>query len=137
MRALLFHAKDWSYKITGFSNRPKGIKPEKVDKKLLSTKNCILVFITVESKDNEIEISGEISKEIKQMYKELRAKRVFILPFAHLSNDLASSSKSVKFFDLLEKHLKDYNCVRGHFGSDKSFKLEIFGEKGNVRFRDL
>tara|TARA_Y100000310_G_C20492488_1_gene719939 strand:+ start:253 stop:471 length:219 start_codon:yes stop_codon:yes gene_type:complete len=47
------------------------------------------------------------------MAKENKRKRVVICPFAHLSNNLADSKESIKFFNLIEKELsKKINTTR-------------------------
>lgn len=101
--------------------------------------NCIVVFITVEKQDLNLEnLSINLSNEILKFVKETKSCSVAICPFAHLSNSLADSENSIKFFDLLEKLInKKIPMVRMHFGSDKSLMMKVFGHKGNVRFREF
>jgi len=72
------------------------------------------------------------------MSKEVGHKNIILLPFAHLSNRLADSGKSLKILVNLESLLKkDFNVIRSHFGSHKSLLLDIYGHPGNVRYREF
>ena len=96
-----------------------------------------MAFVTVEEGDNPPKVSSELAEEIAKMCKEVGKKKVVIVPFAHLSKDLADSETSLKAFDMIEEDLaKDFEVVRAHFGSNKSLLLDVFGHPGNVRFRE-
>jgi hypothetical protein len=99
MKVLMFHCKRFKYKITGYSNRPKNIKPERIENKSESSKNCILSFVTIEESDENLkELSFNLSTEILKFAKETKTKNAVICPFAHLSNNLANSERAINFF---------------------------------------
>jgi hypothetical protein len=136
MKALLFHFKRYGIKIEKLSNRPEGIVPEKIGKKRQGCRDCIVVMLTVE-KDDKSESIEKISSEIVKMSKEVGDKNVVILPFAHLSRNLAPSSKTIDTISKIEDILgSDFNIIRGHFGSHKSLLLDVYGHPGNARWRE-
>jgi threonyl-tRNA synthetase len=72
------------------------------------------------------------------MSQEVKHKNIVILPFAHLSNNLANSEDGIKAIDFIEEKLKqDYHVIRAHFGSHKSLLLDIYGHPGNARYREF
>ena len=71
------------------------------------------------------------------MCKDTGHTRVVLFPFAHLSNKLADTDTTLKAIILLEENLKGLELQRAHFGSDKKLILDVFGHKGNVRYREF
>lgn len=138
MRSLLFHCKDYETKIIKLANRPNNIIPEKVNGNRKECKDCIVVLVTVEKGDNTIEIIPKISEEIMKMSEEIKRKSVVILPFAHLSNNLASAKEGINFINELEKALSgELDIIRDHFGSHKELLLSLYGHPGNARYREF
>ncbi len=138
MKALLFHCRNYAVKFDSFSNRPSNISPEEVKEREQKCEDCVAAFVTVESGDLAQKVSSELAGEIAKMCKEVGKKRIVIVPFAHLSKNLADSETSLKTFEMLEEDLaKDFEVVRAHFGSNKSLLLDVFGHPGNVRFREF
>jgi len=133
----MFHCKRYGTKIVKFSNRPKNIAPEKICKKDQNCKDCVVVFLTVEKGDDIKICSEKIAKEISKMSIEVGHKNIILLPFAHLSSNLADSEKVVLFLDSVEKILKDFNVQRCHFGSHKSLLMDVYGHAGNARWREF
>jgi threonyl-tRNA synthetase len=138
MKALLFHCKRYATKIVRLSARPGKITPEKIKKKENLSNDCIVVLLTIERKDKIEKCCLELAKEVAKMSKEVGRKSIVLLPFAHLSNKLANSKKSIDGLNELEKLLRDnFNVVRDHFGSHKSLLLDIYGHPGNARYREF
>lgn len=76
-------------------------------------------------------------QEIQKMAHDVGRSDIILLPFAHLSNELAESELSLLILDNLTKTFsKEFNVRRGHFGSHKEFLVDVFGHAGNVRFRE-
>jgi len=138
MRAILFHCKEYATEIGRLSNRPGYLSPEEVKEKDQRCEDCVVAFITIE-KDDEIEdVAAGLAAEAVKMAKETGRKNIVLVPFAHLSNNIADSKKSIAVFDLIEGYLKDdFNVKRAHFGSHKSLLLNVFGHPGNVRYREF
>lgn len=138
MKALLFNCKRYATKIVRVSNRPGKINPERINRRGNTSKRCIVVLLTIEKKDKIEKCCQELRKEIVKMSEEVGHKNVVLLPFAHLSNKLADSKKSLAGLDLLEESLqKEFNLLRDHFGSHKSLLLDIYGHPGNARYREF
>ena len=138
MRALLFHCHNYGVKIDGLANRPKDITPEEVKEKEQSCKDCIVVLTTIEKEDKIEQFCSQLVDEITKMSKEVGHKNIVILPFAHLSNNLAKAKDGIKAMTLIEDKLKkNYKVIRAHFGSHKSLLLDIYGHPGNARYREF
>jgi threonyl-tRNA synthetase len=137
MRALLFHCKNYAVKIDRLANRPEDITPEEVKEKKQKCEDCVVAMITVEKDDKIKEFSRLLAKDIAKMNKEIGRKSVVILPFAHLSNNLAKTKDGIEAINLVEKLLsKNFEIMRAHFGSHKSLLLDIRGHPGNARYRE-
>ena len=138
MRSILFHCKEYKTKITRLANRPYAITPEKMENKERNCSDCIVVFFTVEKGDDSSKILPRLIEEIKIMSKEIKCDRVVILPFAHLSNNLALAEEGIAFINKLEILLnKDFIVTRDHFGSHKELLLNLYGHPGNARYREF
>jgi len=138
MRALLFHCKNYGVKIDRMSDRPKDITPEEVQEKEQNCKDCVVALVTVEKNDDIEKTSSGLSEEVAKMCQEVGHKNVVILPFAHLSNNLAKAKDGIKIVLLIEENLKNkFNVMRAHFGSHKELLLDIYGHPGNARYREF
>lgn len=138
MRTLLFHCKNYKTKIERLANRPDKISPEEITENEQSCKDCIVVLITVESQDDPEMVSLKLAEEILKMSQEIKRDRVVLLPFAHLSNNLAKSKIGIKTIDLIETLLKQkVKVLRAHFGSHKELLIDIYGHPGNARYREF
>lgn len=138
MRVLLFHCKKHRTKIGQLANRPADIKPEKIKEKTQSCLNCVVAFITVEKGDEAKKVSAGIAREINKTCRDVGRKDVVLLPFAHLSNNLASTPVSLEIISAVEDKLKKkLNVFRAHFGSHKELLLDVFGHAGSVRYREF
>lgn len=136
MRALLFHSKKYQISITGLATRPASIAPEKIVENKQECKNCIVAFVCFEKSD-KAEFVERLGLEIEKMMEEVGHRKLAVVPFAHLSSQLAPSSLALKLLDALCERLKNYELIRTHFGSDKALLLDVFGHPGNVRFREF
>ena len=121
------------------SNRPEDITPEEVVENEQSCKDCVVALVTVEKNDDAEKTSSGLSKEVAKMCQEVGHKNIVILPFAHLSNNLAKAKDGIKIISLIEDNLKkEWSVImRAHFGSHKSLLLDIYGHPGNARYREF
>ncbi len=138
MKSLLFHCKDFGSVITGLSTRPDDMVHGDILDEKQSAHNCILAFVTIE-KGDAIEKSSELVQEIYKFCKDTDHNNVFLCPFAHLSNSLASAKDALVILEKIVNELKtsDINLTEGHFGSDKELLIHLYGHPGNARYREF
>jgi threonyl-tRNA synthetase len=140
MKALLFHCKNYSVKVDRLANRPEDITPEEVNEKEQHCKDCVVALITVEKQDDLDRVCPAVVSEIIKMSFEVGHGNVVVLPFAHLSNNLANAKEGLAALKLIEislKKEKTLSVLRAHFGSHKELLLDVFGHPGNARFREF
>lgn len=103
---------------------------EDVEKKKEEMKDCLVVFTSVE-KDDEKNIKGTVGKlieEIKKITNQVKAERVVLYPYAHLSSNLAKPSIAVEVLKLAEEKLnKEFEVLRSPFGWYKKFEISCKG----------
>ncbi|MEK6833129.1 MAG: threonyl-tRNA synthetase editing domain-containing protein [Nanoarchaeota archaeon] len=137
MKILMWHCKNFDVKITGIADRPGTIQPEEQRSENEQMKNCIVSMITLEVQDNDSTVE-KAKKEIIKFAEDTKSKNIVLMPFVHLSNNIANSENSIKLIDLIEFDLKNkFNILRSHFGYHKELLLHTFGHKTNVRFREF
>lgn len=137
MKALLCHCRNYRSEVKKLSTTPAGIKPEEVKEKIIEAQDALVVLVTVESGDDVGSFIPKLADEVRKMSKDTGHNNVVLFPFGHLSNRLADTDTTINAMNLLEEDLKDFNPKRAHFGSDKKLLLDIFGHKGNVRYREF
>ena len=101
---------------------------EKTEKKTERFEDIVVLFIAVEDGDNE-RVAGRAMEEIKLDLDKLKAKRVLIYPYAHLSSNLAKPAEALSVIKAMEKYAKDsgLDTHRTPFGWNKQFTLSIKG----------
>jgi len=137
MKALLCHCRNYRSEVKKLSTTPTGIKPEEVKEKILEAQDVLVILVTIESGDDVERSIPKLADEIRKMSKDTGHNNVVLFPFGHLSNKLADSDTTLDAINQLEENLKDFNPKRAHFGSDKKLLLDIFGHRGNVRYREF
>lgn len=138
MKALIFHCKEYKTEIVELANRPIKIKPEQIKNKQQKCKDCIVALITVEKGDQIEKFTSQMAEEIAKASNDVGNRNIAIVPFAHLSNNIAESADSLRALNMIENVLKNnFDVIRSHFGSHKSLLLDVYGHPGNVRFREF
>lgn len=137
MKILLLSCKNFNSIIKKLATRPETIEPEPITQKEYKTDKSIVTLITVEEDDNLVDCSEKLKNEISIFSKDTGIRKIVIFPFGHLSNKLASSGETKNFMNLIQSKLLGFDVMRVHFGSHKSLLLDIYGHKGNVRFREF
>ena len=91
----------------------------------------LVAFTAVEAEDeaNLEGVARNAAGEIAEVFEQVRAERVVIYPYAHLSPSLASPSAAVKALDSLagELRARGLEVLRLPFGWYKAFKLSCKG----------
>lgn len=103
---------------------------EDVEKKKEEMRDCLVIFSSVE-KDDEKNINGTVDKligEIKDIAKQVKADKVVLYPYAHLSSNLAKPDAAVEVLKKAEQKLKkDFKVLRSPFGWYKKFEISCKG----------
>ncbi len=123
MRLLLVHADHMEYeakKRTRFA--------EKVDDamKKMSLEEVLVVFTAVEDGDDDSTVEQAIN-EIIEVAKKVKAERILIYPYAHLSPDLASPEIAIEILRKIEKSIEGFEVHRAPFGWYKAFDISCKG----------
>ncbi len=137
MKLLLIHANSIEWKAT-----KKAIKePEKTKENWVRIEEPLVAFTAVEKIDgsNEEKRAKETVKEILDVYREVKAKKVVIYPYAHLSSDLADPKTALSLLKNIEKELKNekIEVYRAPFGWYKAFKIDAKGHPLSELSRSL
>ncbi len=93
--------------------------------------DALTVFCAVESIDEE-DLDGVILQaigEIDRTAEQVKADKIVVYPYAHLSNDLASPETAIAVLNALKAGLEaeGYAVKRAPFGWYKSFKISCKG----------
>lgn len=97
---------------------------EKVKKRI---EDCLVVFVSVEEED-EKGIEKQAFKEIKNIAEQVKAEKIVLYPFVHLSSTPASPEKALKILKALEEETKkEFNVYRAPFGWYKAFEIRCKG----------
>ena len=101
---------------------------EKSEKKAEKFEDIVVLFVAVEEGDNE-RVAKRAMEEIKLNLDKLKASRVLIYPYAHLSSNLAKPAEALSIIKAMEKHARDSGLEthRTPFGWNKQFTISIKG----------
>ncbi|MFQ6010684.1 MAG: threonine--tRNA ligase [Nitrososphaerales archaeon] len=96
----------------------------------------VVFFVTVEKGDSEA-ILGEVTREISSSLETLKAKKVILYPYSHLSRDLAPPREALKLLKQLHKSIqeKGFEVHRSPFGWTKSFTIKVKGHPLAEQFK--
>jgi threonyl-tRNA synthetase len=101
---------------------------EKAEEKMHKFEDIVVLFVAVEEGDNDA-VAKKAIEEIKQSLDKLKAKRVLIYPYAHLSSNLAKPADALNVIKAMEKYAKanGLEAYRTPFGWNKQFTISIKG----------
>ena len=90
-------------------------------------KEPLVVICAIEKGDGEGTV-GELVESVKKTAKDVKAQRIVLYPYAHLSSNLANPSTALSYLKMAEKELgKEFEVVRAPFGYYKEFELKCKG----------
>jgi len=101
---------------------------EEAEKKATRLEDLVVLFTCVEEGDTEA-VAKQAVDEVKDALKQLKAQKILIYPYAHLSSSLAKPSDALKILKAMEKYAKDVGIetYRSPFGWNKQFTISIKG----------
>jgi len=106
--------------------------PEKITKKREKgdIKEPLVILTAIEKQDeSNKKVVEQITKEIKKIAKQVKAKNILLYPYSHLSSSLSNPSFALKILKQVEKKLKKskFKISRAPFGYYKEFELKCKG----------
>lgn len=139
MRLLIWHCRSLSYTDKRRSTRPPlpdSLNPPAHE----SFQDVVAVMACIEATDSPDEVVAAATA-IKQLADDWSRRDVALVPFAHLSSDLASPARALKLLRDLARVGSDLGLsIRTtSFGYHKDFYIEVnaFGHPGSVAYREF
>ncbi|MCR4327470.1 MAG: threonine--tRNA ligase [Nanoarchaeota archaeon] len=98
-----------------------------------------LVVLTAIEKGDFPENIEEYVKNIKEISESVKAKKIVLYPYAHLSRNLGSPETAVEILKKAEEELKKlhYEVYRAPFGYYKTFELKVKGHPLSELSREI
>lgn len=129
MRVLLIHSDLFEYRVESKAiDTAEDIEDEQ---KVSQMEEVLVAFCTVEKDDESAvdEIAKRSAEEIIEVSERVKAERIMVYPYAHLSSSLASPNIAIPMLAKIESILKDRGCSveRSPFGWYKSFTIKCKG----------
>ncbi|MEK6934074.1 MAG: threonine--tRNA ligase [Nanoarchaeota archaeon] len=105
---------------------PEELSEEK--KKEIIVKDPLVVLTAIEKGDND-QIIKQLIESVKKTASEVKAKKIVLYPYAHLSNQLADPTTALEYLveaaNVLQK--EGFEVTRAPFGYYKEFELKCKG----------
>lgn len=113
---------------------------EELKEKEFHTKEALVVFTSVEKKDEENpeNVIKNGIKEIIDVYDQVKAKEIVVYPYVHLSSDPASPGAAKEILNgIFEGLKKDYKTNKMPFGWYKAFEISVKGHPLSELSREI
>jgi threonyl-tRNA synthetase len=133
MRSLLLHCDYFEY--TPVAREIKEAEPTEVGRPF-RVEEVLVVLTSVEREDGP-EIFENVVEEVGKVASQVRARRILLYPYAHLSNQLASPNRAKEVLISLEKVFEDrgFDVFRAPFGWTKAFSMKVKGHALAEQFK--
>ncbi|MGQ9588536.1 MAG: threonyl-tRNA synthetase editing domain-containing protein, partial [Thermoplasmata archaeon] len=106
MRVLLIHADRFEYEVKEPTKMAEEIP--RGHPKRHQFKEVLVAFSTIESSDDDVEaIAENASVDFADVLSKVKAERLVLYPYAHLSSNLASPELAVDVLKAIEAQLKE------------------------------
>jgi threonyl-tRNA synthetase len=101
---------------------------EEAQKKPLRLEDIVVLFTAVEEGDDTT-VAKKAIDQVQAFLEKLKANRILIYPYAHLSSNLAKPAEALKIVKTMEAYSKEKNIetYRAPFGWNKQFTISIKG----------
>ncbi|MEM0444942.1 MAG: threonine--tRNA ligase [Nitrososphaerota archaeon] len=134
MKTLQLHVDQLEYEPI----RREGSVYEEIEPKSQSFRDVVVLFASVEEKDDE-EIVDAMLSEVASSMKRLGADTLVIYPYAHLSNNLAPPIKAIHLVKYMEQRARELGIKvhKAPFGWNKRFSIVVKGHPLAEQFRAL
>jgi threonyl-tRNA synthetase len=128
MRVLLIHADKFEYEVREPTKMAEPLPKEHPKKH--SFKEVLVAFSTIEASDEDVDAIAEVaSADFADVFAKVKAERLVLYPYAHLSSNLASPKLAVDVLKATEAALKarGIEVHRSPFGWYKGFEIRCKG----------
>jgi threonyl-tRNA synthetase len=133
MRLLLIHADFMEYEL-----KKKTSVAEEVEENGRKRFEEVLVAFTSVEKGDDDRVVDRAVRDIKEVAEKVKAERVLVYPYAHLSSNLADPKTGVEILKKLESALSNYFEVhRAPFGWYKAFEISCKGHPLSELSREI
>ncbi|VVB82290.1 Threonine--tRNA ligase [uncultured archaeon] len=138
MKILLLHVDYIKFKPLKKAIKSIGELSEK-EKEGKKIDEALVVLMAVEKQDTDKKkIVAKLIENIKDVAKQVKAEKIVLYPYAHLSRELSSPEQAVEIMDEAEKELKkDFSVARAPFGYYKEFELKVKGHPLSELSREI
>jgi len=104
-----------------------------------TVEEALVVLTAVEKSDKDSKrIVEELVKNVKDVAKQVKAEKIVLYPYAHLSSELAAPELATKVLNEAERELKkSFNVVKAPFGYYKEFELKVKGHPLSELSREI
>jgi len=111
---------------------------EDVEKKAYRLEDLVVLFTCVEKGDT-IETAHKAIDEVKEFLDRVKANRILIYPYAHLSSELAAPSEALKILEEMRVYASklDIEVHRAPFGWCKEFSISVKGHPLAEQFKSI
>jgi threonyl-tRNA synthetase len=128
MRVLLIHADKFEYEVTDPTKMAEEL-PKGHEKKH-SFKEALVAFSTIESSDDDVEAIARVAaNDFADVFEKVKAERLVLYPYAHLSPDLAPPKLAIDVLKATEAAIREKGIEvhRSPFGWYKAFEIRCKG----------
>lgn len=111
---------------------------EEAEKKTSKLEDVVVLFTCVEAGDNGV-IARQAIDETKEFLENLKANRVLLYPYAHLSSNLANPKVALNVMKEMEKYSNELGIetFRAPFGWCKRFTVAVKGHPLAEQSREI
>jgi len=128
MRVLLIHADKFEYEVKDPTKMAEVLPPS--HPKRHSFNEVLVAFSTIESSDDNVQaIADAAAADLVDVFQRVKAERLVLYPYAHLSPNLASPKLAVEVLKATEMAIasKGIEVHRSPFGWYKAFEIKCKG----------
>jgi len=111
---------------------------EECERKPHRLEELVVLFVSVEKGDT-IQTGRKVVDDVKVFLNKIKANRILIYPYAHLSGELASSYEALEILKDMESYAKSLGIEthRAPFGWCKAFTISVKGHPLAEQFRSI